>query len=305
MIKKIITIFLAFIFLFSALTSCSDIPSEDSTPETSAPVPEETKENIEEPVLKSLCAKTLGSIYGGYVKLIPEEGSKEAEKWEILQAGSFIDGSLCPILYGGERVAVVYSGEIETTTDPVYGYEYGYINDVHSIQLKPYQREYGGVQYGIAVMREGFSRSIIKEIEINAGKEDMGWDMLLLTNREKLTGMIDNYFLFKRTIPEKESDIAKENIARINRRDILLNGYNSDFFNANDLLMIIIHIGSGGLQYDVPDITIESGICTVHVDISGLSTDSVDDWIIFVSIPKGTSKSITEYKTYTTPEWYN
>lgn len=32
MIKKIITVFLAFIFLFSALTSCSDIPSEDSAP---------------------------------------------------------------------------------------------------------------------------------------------------------------------------------------------------------------------------------------------------------------------------------
>lgn len=302
--KIIISITLALIFIFTALSSCNKVPSEEIAPETILPASEKTEEIIEKPVLNSLCAKALG-LGKGYVKLIPEEGSKEAKKWEILQINNFVDGTPCPGLYNGERIEVVYSGEIETITDPVYGYEYGYIKDVYSIELKPYQREYGGVQYGIAVMREGFSRSAIKEIEINAGKENMGWDMLLLTNREELTGMIDNYFLFKRTISEKESDIAKENITRTNQRNILLDGYNSDFFNTNDLLMIIIHIGTGDLQYDVPDITIESGTCTVHVDISGWGTDSVDDWIIFVSIPKGTSKSITEYKTYTTPEWYN
>ena len=34
MIKKIITIFLAFIFLFAALSSCNDATGEESTPET-------------------------------------------------------------------------------------------------------------------------------------------------------------------------------------------------------------------------------------------------------------------------------
>ena len=53
MIKKIITVFLAFIFLFSALTSCNESTGEGGTPETET-IPETTAFETDATLLHSL-----------------------------------------------------------------------------------------------------------------------------------------------------------------------------------------------------------------------------------------------------------
>ena len=70
--------------------------------------------------------------------------------------------------------------------------------------------------------------------------------------------------------------------------------------------MIPITSGSGGHRFDVTDILIESGVCTVTYEntVKG-SSDDMAYWIIIVAIPKEVSASVTEYNTYMPmPEWY-
>ena len=64
--------------------------------------------------------------------------------------------------------------------------------------------------------------------------------------------------------------------------------------------------GQGSIRYDVTDVKIESGVCTVtYEEIAPPGTADLEYWIIFISIPKEISAQITEYKTYMpTAEWY-
>lgn len=312
MIKKIITIFLAFIFLFSALTSCNESTGEGGTPETET-IPETSEEIPEEPVLRSFYARP-SSYKQGYIVLRPEEGSEEAEKFMSIYLTNYTDGEPCLRIRYGEIVEVIYSGEIKTMPEsPDYppGQTIGYIENVHSIQLKVEPREYNGINFGFAVLEEGASGEILEKhggtaIEKNQqfGKRIEG--IILATNRDDLTYLVDNCIIGKViSTSQNESEQMKENKERYNQRYRILDGYDEAFFNENDLVMISIWAGSGSMRFDVTDIAIDSGICTLTVEITEMPlTNDIKTWTLLVSIPKEVSATITEYKTYTPkPSW--
>ena len=300
MIKKIISITLVLLFTLSALSSCEGAPAEDSAPETTLSVPATT----DEPVLYSFYAieKTYKQ---GYVVLGPLDGSVEAEKWDYLYLTDFTDGTPCPRLAWGEIVEVVYSGEIEAMPNTESGHTQGYIKNVHSMRIKVDAREYGGIDYGVAFMQEGHRIDEIRKIGLTAGKEGVRYGMLLAASRNELDDLIGNYFMIEGTADEYSSEQIKESVARMNQRDRLLEVYDGEFFKDNDLLMIFIKQGIGYMEYDITDITLESGILTVNIELDGRGADNVEYWIIFVSIPKEINAQITEYRAHTTPERYN
>lgn len=298
--KKIISIMLTFIFIFTALPSCADEPADNTAPETTLSIPETT----EETVLHSFYAieKTYKQ---GYVVLGPMDGSAEAETWDYLYLTDFTDGTPCPRLAWGEVVEVVYSGEIEAMPNTESGHTQGYIKNVHSMKIKVDAREYGNIDYSVAFMQEGHRIDEIKKIGLTAGKEDVRYGMLLAASRNELDDLIGNYFMIEGTADEYSSDQIKESVARNNQRDRLLEVYNEEFFKSNDLLMIFIKQGFGYMEYDIADITLESGVLTVNIELDDLGADNIEYWIIFVSIPQKTNAQITEYRAHITPEWYN
>ena len=82
----------------------------------------------------------------------------------------------------------------------------------------------------------------------------------------------------------------------MNQRRQLLDGYDDAFFKNNDLLMIFNKEGSGSVRYDVTDVAIESGHCNVTVQtVEPDGSCDIAFWLIFVSIPKDVSSSITKY----------
>ena len=82
----------------------------------------------------------------------------------------------------------------------------------------------------------------------------------------------------------------------MNQRRQLLDGYDDAFFKNNDLLMIFKKEGSGSVRYDVTDVAIESGLCKVTVQtVEPDGSCDIAFRIIFVSIPKDVSSSITKY----------
>ncbi len=312
MIKKIITIFLAFIFLFSALPSCSEATGEDSTPETSVPAPETTEEIAEEPVLRSFYAEGRGYKQGSVV-LGHGEGSEEAEKFMNIYLTNYTDGKPCPIPMHGEIIEIVYSGEIKTIPNgPEIPAEWtrGYIKNVHSMKIKTEAREYNGINFGVAVLEQGVPAERLAQYGGLPGEENSQFGkhiegMLLTTDREELMYLADNCFMPKTEITESTRDEWKETYARRNQRYRLLDGYDDEFFSKNDLLMISIWAGSGSMRFDVTDIAIDSGICTLTVEITKMPlTDDIKTWMLLISLPKEVSATITEYKTYTPkPAW--
>ena len=314
MIKKIISIFLAFIFLFSALPSCNDTTGEESTPETTLLVPETSAEMPEETVLHSFYTKRTG-YKEGYVVLHPLEGSKIAEKWHRIYVANYSDGEPCPRPMENEIIEIAYSGEIEAmpeTPDDPPGYTIGYIKEVHSMKIKVEPRKYNGINYGFAVLeKSGASGEILEKLGGTAIEENQQFGkriegIILATNRDKLIYLADNCIIGKRTSTSpNETEQMKENKERYNQRYRLLDGYDEAFFNENDLVMISIWAGSGSMRFDVTDIAIDSGICTLTVEITEMPiTEDIKTWTLLVSIPKEVSATITEYKTYTPkPSW--
>ncbi len=312
MIKRIITIFLAFIFLFSALPSCSEVTGEGGTPETTLPVPETSEEIPEEPVLRSFYAREAG-YKQGYVVLRPEEGSKIAEEWHRIYVTNYSDGELCPRPMENEIIEITYSGEIEAmpeTPDDPPGYTIGYIKEVHSMKIKVEPREYNGINCGLAVLEQGVSGETLEKHGGTAIQENQQFGkriegIILATNRDELTYLADNCFMQKFIPSGHETDQMKESFAQFNQRYRLLDGYDEAFFNENDLVMISIWAGSGSMRFDVTDIMIDSGICTLTVEITEMpGTNDINTWMFLVSIPKEVSATITEYKTYTPkPAW--
>lgn len=310
MIKKIITIFLTFIFLFSALPSCSESTCEGGTPETTLPISETSGEMPEETVLHSFY--TRGSGYKeGYVVLFPANDSEEAKQWNRIYLKNYTDGALCPRPLDGEIIEVIYSGEIETMPEENNLYIPGYIQNVHSMKIKVDPREYNGVNYGVAILGQGPSRETLEKHGGMVGEVIKQYvmrieGMLLASNRDELTYLADNCIIGKViNTSSREPEQMKEGRERLNQRYRLLDGYDDDFFNKNDLLMISIWAGSGSMRFDVTDIAIDSGICTLTVEITEMPlTDDIGTWTILVSIPKEVSATITEYKTYTPkPAW--
>ncbi len=86
--KKFISITLALIFIFTALSSCEGVPTE-----TTLSAPETTEEIPEEPVLYSFYAFEAG-YSSEYVRFIPEKGSEEAENWTWIYAVGMLNGEV-------------------------------------------------------------------------------------------------------------------------------------------------------------------------------------------------------------------
>ncbi len=309
MIKKIISILLAFIFLFAALSSCTEAPGEGGTPETET-IPETSEKIPEEPVLRSFYTRGTG-YKEGYVVLFPANDSEEAKQWNRIYLKNYTDGDLCPRPLEGEIIEVVYSGEIEAMPEENNLYIPGYIQNVHSMKIKVDPREYNGVNYGVVILGQGPSRDILEKHGGMVGEVINQYamrieGMLLASNRDELTYLADNCIIGKViNTSSRETEQMKEGRERLNQRYRLLDGYDEAFFNENDLVMISIFAGSGSMRFDVTDIAIDSGICTLTVEITEMPlTDDIGTWTILVSIPKEVSATITEYKTYTPkPAW--
>ena len=279
MIKKIISITLALIFIFTALPSCADEPAEDTAPETTLSVPE-TSEEIHEPlVLNSFSAREVGfnnDPYRDYLCFMPEKGSEEAERWGLIYAIGSVIKELVPRINEGEYVTITYSGEIEPLKDT----EFGFITNIHSVTIKNDPREYGGINYKVAILRQnGYS-----------GK-------LIISTHNDFTKLMEECMI-QLPIADDASDYAKREISRHNNRIQLVSDYDEAFFNKYDLLMIFARTGSGGSRFDVTNISVESGICTVTIDFinQGVTCD-VGQWITLISIPKEVSAGVREYQT--------
>ncbi len=301
MLKRSFVFILSLIVLASLLSSCfkGNVP-ENTTDADQASSAEET----EKIVLSSFYA-TGGSSRNGYFNLKPQEGSPEAQLFDIICAEAMINGDVFPFLSEGETVKVVYEGNIEPLN--LKHERGGIIRKVHSITLKNDPRTYGGVDYGVAIMRENYTGSKVSELDINAGKENMGYDILIAESSSEFEKYRDSVILIPSEIAGEMTDTTKESLLREEKRKELLSEYNDKFFEDNILLMVFIESGSGTLRYDVSDISIDNGTALITVDMLTQPpiTDDMADWIIFVAIPKEVSASVTEYNTYMPlPEWY-
>ena len=296
MSKRIITLLLMTFMLIPLLSGCFSEPEERSTPDTSDITPE-SSEKYDEPVLKSFYA-TEARWAQGYVVFDPLENSEEFENWDVLYVNRFIDGDPCPGLNEGEVVEIVYSGEIE----PKEKERIGFIENVHAITIKNNPRNYDGVDYGVAIMREAISSTKIDSI--SGDNTEKG--MIVLTSFDELDSLVGDAFLGQMVMDEPLTDIQKDSLSRVNSRHRLLDGYDEEFFEKNDLLIKSLRLGSGSLRFEVTDISVESGVCTVTYEFTNRPiTCDMADWIIFVAVPKELSAQIKEYKTYLSkPDWY-
>ena len=284
------------IMLIPFLSGCFSEPEESTGADTSDITPE-SSEKYDEPVLKSFFA-TEARWAQGYVVFDPLENSEEFENWDVLYVNRFIDGDPCPGLNEGEVVEIVYSGEIE----PKEKERVGFIEKVHSITIKNDPRNYDGIDYGVAIIREAISSTQIDGI---AG-DNTEPGKIVITSFDELNTLIGDAFLGQMIMDEPLTDIQKDSLSRVNSRHRLLDAYDEEFFEQHDLFMIPIITGSGGDRFDVTDISIDSGICTVTYEniMQGYTCDMAN-WIITVAIPKEVSASVTEYKTFMPkPEWY-
>lgn len=297
MFKRIISLLLMSFMLIPFLSGCFSEPEESSAHNTSD-VTLESSEINEEPMLKSFYATE--AMWGeGYIVLAPLKNSEESGNWDVLYVNRFVDGEHCPRLNEGEVVEIVYSGEIE----PKEKERVGFIENVHSITIKNDPRNYDGIDYGVAIIREAISSTQIDGI---AG-DNTEPGKIVLTSFDELNTLIGDAFLGQMIMDEPLTDIQKDSLSRVNGRHRLLDAYDEEFFELYDLFMIPIITGSGGDRFDVTDISIDSGICTVTYEniMQGYTCDMAN-WIITVAIPKEVSASVTEYKTFMPkPEWYS
>ena len=282
--------------LILILSGCFSKPIDVEYSATSDIAPGNSEKH-EEPVLKSFYAKEARWAQG-YVVFAPLEGSEEAKNWDVLYVNNFVDGEPCPGLNEGEIVKIVYSGEIEQKEKN----KVGFIENIHSITIKTDQQNFDGINYSVAIMREAISSSAIESIAGNNTEKNM----LVITSFNELNNLIGPAFLGKKVLEEPLTDIQKDSLSRINSRYRLLEEYDENFFEEYDLLIKALILGSGSLRFDVTDISVKSGVCTVTYEFTNKpATADMAHWIIFVAIPKEVSAGITEYKTYLpTPEWY-
>ena len=290
MTKRIITLLILTVIILSALSGCAVSPEKIDLHTT-----EGSGAESDAPTLHSFFGREASfdqDPYDNYLCFLPEEGSEELELWGRIYAEQPEEG-VTVYQNDGEVYEILYVGEIEKMKDS----EYGFIKELHSFRIKSSPREYGGVNYGVAFMSDYFDREKV----LASGKSHM-----LVKDRSELESLFNDYFLFKREAPADATEMAKKSVAALNNRTSLLDGYDSEFFNNHDLFLIFQGAGSGSIRYDVTDVKIESGVCTVtYEEIAPPGTADLEYWIIFISIPKEISAQITEYKTYMpTAEWY-
>ncbi len=286
--KKLLAFILATFMLFS-FVSCFD-----GTPEVT-PAPETTEKVPEEPVLHSFYS---GQILFSYDEsdnfyLTTQKGTEEYEKWGRIYVDPAANSDVLIYYEEGELYEIFYSGEIVPMADS----QYGYVEKLHNIRIVTSPREYDGIGYDVMILRQGFAENAIAPVSLAAEGKSSGGLMLLAESQDEFTEMADSYFMLEREIPENATELQRKTITMMNQRRQLLDGYDEGFFKNNDLLMIFIETGSGSVRYDVTDIGIESGLCTVTVQtVKPDCTCNMAYWIIFISIPKEVSSTITEYK---------
>ncbi len=296
MIKKLLAFILAMFMLFSFVSCFDGTPETTYSPETTEAIPEE-------PVLRSFYSGQVLYSYdmSGDLYLTTQKGSEEYEKWERIYVDPDANADVLIYYEEGEIYEIFYSGEIT----PMAESQYGYVEKLHAIRIISSPREYDGIGYGVAILRQGFSENAIAPVSLAAEGKSSGGLMLLAESQDEFTETADSYFMLEREIPENATELQRKTITLMNQRQQLLDGYDNEFFNNNDLLMIFISSGSGSERYDIEDISIDSGLCNVTVKTTEPSlTCDMAYWIIFVSIPKEVSADITEYKCSVLPyEW--
>lgn len=301
MTKKIISAALALLFIFTALTSCRGTPVEEDAPALTT-TPETTEAVREEPVINSLYADRVYFSFdpeNDYAYLIALNGTKEREKWELIYVDPEKNEDILIYYEEGEVYEVFYFGEITTMENG-----YGYIEQLHSFRIASSPREYGGIDYSVSILREGFDKTAISQLSLAAEGKSESERMLLVRSFDEFSSMINSCFMYQIDFFDNPTWIQKRSIAFHNQRVQLLDGFDADFFTDHDLLMIFI-AGSGNMSFDVENISVESGLCDVVIDSTEPPiTDDTKYWIICISIPKEVSAGITEYKFQILPyEW--
>jgi hypothetical protein len=183
---------------------------------------------------------------------------------------------------------------------------YGYIEQLHSFRIASSPREYGGIDYSVSILREGFDPTAISRLSLAAEGKSESERMLLVESFDEFSSMINSCFMYQIDFFDNPTWIQKRITAFRNQRTQLLDGFDTEFFTDNDLLMIFLYVGSGSLRYDVEDISIESGLCDVAVRTTHPDgTCDMESWIICVSIPKEVSAGISEYSVQILPYVWN
>lgn len=303
MTKKFISATLAFLLIFTALTSCRGTPVEEDAPALTT-VPETTKAIPDDLVIKSFYADYVIFSFDpaeDYAYLIAANGTEEHERWKRIYVDPEKNDDILIYYEEGEVYEVFYFGDIKTMEDGD-----GYIEQLHSFRIASSPREYGGIDYSVSILREGFDPTAISRLSLAAEGKSESERMLLVRSFDEFSSMINSCFMYQIDFFDNPTWIQKRSIAFRNQRVQLLDGFDTEFFTDNDLLMIFLHVGSGSLRYDVEDISIESGLCDVAVRTTHPDgTCDMESWIICVSIPKEVSAGISEYSVQILPYVWN
>ena len=301
--EKILVLAITIISVLSALVSCSQVPNEELPIETTV-TPETTEAIPDDPVINSFYAYYVNFSFhpeDDYAYLIALNGTEEREKWERIYVDPEKNEDILIYYEEGEVYEVFYFGEITTMEDG-----YGYIEQLHSFRIASSPREYGGIDYSVSILREGFDPTAISRLSLAAEGKSESERMLLVRSFDEFSSMINSCFMHQIDFFDNPTWIQKRSIAFHNQRVQLLDGFDTEFFTDNDLLMIFLHVGSGSLRYDVEDISINSGLCDVAVRTTEPDgTCDMESWIICVSIPKEVSAGISEYSVQILPYVWN
>ena len=292
--EKILVLAITIISVLSALVSCSQVPNEELPIETTV-TPETTEAIPDDPVINSFYADYVNFSFhpeDDYAYLIALSGTEEREKWERIYVDPEKNEDILIYYEEGEVYEVFYFGEITTMEDG-----YGYIEQLHSFRIASSPREYGGIDYSVSILRQGFNKNAIRSVSLNSQWKTTDMLMLLAESREEFTEMATDYFMSDMEIPQNATDLQRKTITYRNQRRQLLDGYNEDFFKNNDLLMIFNETGSGSERYDIIDVTSQDSTLTINIAMTrGSGTCNMAYWIYFISIPKNITAVTTEYK---------
>lgn len=301
--EKILVLAITIISVLSALVSCSQVPNEELPIETTV-TPETTEAIPDDPVINSFYADYVNFSFhpeDDYAYLIALNGTEEREKWERIYVDPEKNEDILIYYEEGEVYEVFYFGEITTMEDG-----YGYIEQLHSFRIASSPREYGGIDYSVSILREGFDPTAISRLSLAAEGKSESERMLLVESFDEFSSMINSCFMYQIDFFDNPTWIQKRSTAFHNQRVQLLDGFDTEFFTDNDLLMIFLYVGSGSLRYDIEDISIESGLCDVAVRTTHPDgTCDMESWIICVSIPKEVSAGISEYSVQILPYVWN
>lgn len=301
--EKILVLAITIISVLSTLVSCSQVPNEELPIETTV-TPETTEAIPDDPVINSFYADYVKFSFDpaeDYAYLIAANGTEEHEKWKRIYVAPEKNKDILIFYQEGEVYEVFYFGEITTMEDG-----YGYIEQLHSFRIASSPREYGGIDYSVSILREGFDPTAISRLSLAAEGKSESERMLLVESFDEFSSMINSCFMYQIDFFDNPTWIQKRITAFRNQRVQLLDGFDTEFFTDNDLLMIFLHVGSGSLRYDVEDISIESGLCDVAVRTTHPDgTCDMESWIICVSIPKEVSAGISEYSVQILPYVWN